>query len=101
MTRFILFFISLNLFFSTHTLALTTVKGLAFPESVLVGTDNKIYVSQIGEFGKDGDGSVVIIKDGQIMPFASGFDDPKGLAQIGQFIYVADKTRIWKIDRRG
>jgi sugar lactone lactonase YvrE len=35
------------------------------------------------------------------MPFASGMDDPKGLAAIGDAIYAADKARIWKIDARG
>jgi hypothetical protein len=101
MFRFIIFFISLNLFF-THASAITVVKGLVNPESVLVGSDHKIYVSQIGEFSKDGDGSIVIVTpEGKIETFASGFDDPKGLAQIGQYIYVADKTKIWKINRKG
>lgn len=101
MLRLLTFFIFLILCFSMQASALTTIKGFSSPESVLIGTNNTIYVSQIGESGKDGDGSVVIIKDGQIIPFASGLDDPKGLAHIGQFIYVTDKTKIWKIDRKG
>ncbi len=75
--------------------------GLVSPESVLAAADGKIYVSQIGEFGKDGDGSVVIVKKGKIEPFATGLNDPKGLAQSGEFIFVTDKDRVWKIDSRG
>lgn len=75
--------------------------GLVSPESVLAAADGKIYVSQIGEFGKDGDGSVVIVNRGKIEPFATGLNDPKGLAQSGDFIFVTDKDRVWKIDSKG
>jgi sugar lactone lactonase YvrE len=81
---------------------LKTVTGLAQPESAIIGPDGRIYVSEIGGFGKDGDGKVTAIgPDGQATPFASGMDDPKGLAAVRQMIYVADKTRIWKIDTKG
>ncbi|MBC7944469.1 MAG: SMP-30/gluconolactonase/LRE family protein [Burkholderiales bacterium] len=64
--------------------------------------DGRIFVSQIGEFGVDGDGSIAIIeKNGQAVAFATGLDDPKGIAQHGDFIYVADKMRVWKIDKKG
>ena len=50
----------------------------------IIGPDGRIYVSEIGGFGKDGDGKVTAIgPDGKAMPFASGMDDPKGLAAIG------------------
>lgn len=79
-----------------------SVKGLTSPESVLVGPDGRIYVSEIGGFGKDGDGKVSVIgKSGNIEPFAKGLDDPKGLAVSKDVIYVADKTRVWKIDKQG
>jgi sugar lactone lactonase YvrE len=82
--------------------ALKTVTGLATPESALIGPDGRIYVSEIGGFGKDGDGKVTAIgPDGKATPVASGMDDPKGLAAVGKTIYVADKTRIWKIDAKG
>src|SRR5689334_17787098 len=81
---------------------LRTVKGLAAPESVITGPDGRLYVSEIGEFGKDGDGKVTVIgKSGLAEPFAKGFDDPKGLAASKDAIFVADKTRIWKIDLQG
>lgn len=81
---------------------LRVVRGLAAPESVLAVSNDRIYVSQIGEFGKDGDGTVALIaKDGKLTTFASGLDDPKGLGQHGDFLYVADKQRVWKIDKNG
>lgn len=81
---------------------LRSVKGLASPESAIVGSDGRIYVSEIGEFGKDGDGKVTAIgKSGNAEPFAKGLDDPKGLAASKNALYVADKVRIWKIDMQG
>lgn len=81
---------------------LRSVKGLASPESAIVGPDGRIYVSEIGEFGKDGDGKVTAIgTTGNAEPFAKGFDDPKGLAASKNALYVADKVRIWKIDMQG
>jgi sugar lactone lactonase YvrE len=78
------------------------VEGLANPESVLVGPRGEIYVSQIGEFGKDGDGSVVRVKaDGTLETFASGLNDPKGLAHDGINLYVTDRDQIWRIDPKG
>ncbi|MDM0111321.1 SMP-30/gluconolactonase/LRE family protein [Variovorax sp. J22R133] len=78
------------------------VKGLATPESVLVGSDGRLYVSEIGEFGKDGDGKVSVIgKSGTVEPFAKGMDDPKGLAAFKNTVYAADKVRVWKIDKQG
>jgi gluconolactonase len=82
--------------------SLRTVTALQTPESVLALADGRILVSQIGEFGRDGDGSIAQIdKSGRVSIFASGLDDPRGLAREGDYIYVADKTRIWKIDNKG
>ena len=52
-----------------------TVEGLATPESVVVGPDGRIYVSEIGEFDKDGDGSVAVIADGKAVTFCEGLDE--------------------------
>ena len=79
-----------------------TVTGIKTPESVLVGPDGRIYVSEIGEFGKDGDGQITVInKDGTPHVFATGMDDPKGLAVFGNDLYVADKTRVLKVGLDG
>jgi sugar lactone lactonase YvrE len=77
------------------------VSGLKMPESVVVGQDGRIYVSEIGEFGKDGDGQISIIEGGKPKVFATGMDDPKGLAFSKGVLYVADKTRILKVDQNG
>lgn len=77
---------------------LKTVTGLKTPESVVVGPDGRIYVSEIGEFGKDGDGQIAIVgADGKLTTFATGMDDPKGLGFFGNDLYVADKTRVLKV----
>ncbi len=79
-----------------------TISGLHMPESVVQGKDGKVYVSEIGEFGKDGDGQISVIdKAGKLTPFATGLNDPKGLAFIGKDLYVADKTQILKISPDG
>ncbi|HWT29051.1 MAG TPA: SMP-30/gluconolactonase/LRE family protein [Methylophilaceae bacterium] len=79
-----------------------TVTGLKTPESVVEAPDGRVFVSEIGEFGKDGDGEISYIdKDGKRHPFASGMDDPKGLALIGDDLYVADKTRVLKVGSDG
>ena len=79
-----------------------TVSGLKSPESVVAGPDGRVYVSEIGEFGKDGDGKISVIDaKGQLHTFATGMDDPKGLAFFGNDLYVADKTRVLKVGRDG
>jgi gluconolactonase len=46
------------------------VSGLKSPESVCLGPDGAAYVTEIGEFGKDGDGRVSVIRDGNATVFA-------------------------------
>ncbi len=82
---------------ATAPVTLTKITGLKTPESVVQAKDGKIYVSEINEFGKDGDGQISLIEDSQASLFADGFDDPKGLVIIGDFLYVADKTKIIKV----
>lgn len=76
------------------------VTGLKTPESVLA-VNGHIYVSEIGEFGKDGDGQISVIEGGKPKVFATGMDDPKGLAYSNGKLYVADKTRVLSVDRNG
>lgn len=79
-----------------------TVDGLESPESAVVGKDGRIYVSEINGFDVDGDGRISVIDtDGKVRIFASGMDDPKGLAMIGEDLYVADKTRVLKVTPDG
>jgi len=86
---------------TAHAADLKVVSGLKMPESVLVTPDGRVFVSEIGEFGKEGDGDVAMIVDGKIKPFATGMDDPKGLAFAKGSLYVADNKRILKIGKDG
>jgi sugar lactone lactonase YvrE len=85
-----------------HAAPERVVQGLVNPESVLIGPRGEIFVSQIGEFAKDGDGSIVRVKvDGTFQLFATGLNDPKGLTHDGINLYVTDRDQIWRIDPKG
>jgi glucose/arabinose dehydrogenase len=76
--------------------------GLKNPESVVVGSDGRIYISEIGEFGKDGDGRILVVDDkGNAVPFATGLDDPKGMVARQKLLFVTDNKRVWRIDEKG
>ncbi len=78
------------------------VTGLKLPESVAVGFDGRVYITEIGEFGKDGDGRVLVVgKDGKAVPFAEGLDDPKGIIPWMKSLFVADNKRVLRIDEKG
>ncbi|GDX55274.1 ATP-binding protein [Methylophilaceae bacterium] len=82
--------------------SLNTISGLVSPESVVQDAKGDIYVSEIGEFNKDGDGKITRISiDGKLSTFASGMDDPKGLTFIGKSLYVTDKNRVLKVELNG
>ena len=76
---------------------LDPVHGLLTPESVVQAADGKMYVSEINQPGKDGDGQIRVIDHGNASVLLQGLDDPKGLALIGSDLFVADKNRIWRI----
>lgn len=79
-------------------------KGLVNPESAAIGPNGDIYVSEIGEFDKDGDGRIVIVAAAGGQPvrvLAKGLNDPKGLAFIGKNLFATDKTQVLKIDDQG
>jgi glucose/arabinose dehydrogenase len=67
----------------------------------VVVAHGKIFVTTIGEFGKDGDGAVVVIDKGKVSTFCGDLDDPKGIAVYQQWLFVADKKGVWKIDQKG
>ena len=82
--------------------SLNTISGLVSPESVAQDAKGDIYVSEIGEFNKDGDGKITRISiDGKLSTFASGMDDPKGITFIGRSLYVTDKNRVLKVEPDG
>ncbi len=78
------------------------ITGLKMPESAIAAKDGRVFVSEIGEFGKEGDGQITVVdKNGEAKVFAQGLDDPKGLAIVGKDLYVADNRRVIKITPDG
>lgn len=78
------------------------ITGWKNPESVALGPDGAFYVSIIGEFGKDGDGSIVAFTPGKgVKPFAEKLDDPKGLILLGDAFYVTDVKKVVKVGKDG
>ena len=76
--------------------------GLSKPESVAEGPDGFIYVSEIGETDKDGDGKISRIdKKGNITPFATGLYDPKGIVFYKNKLYVTDRDVIIEVKTDG
>ena len=79
------------------------------PESVAVGMSLNakgfpvftITVSEIGEFGKDGDGKITIINGAKKDKLADGLDDPKGIVYIGDQLFVTDNTKVWRVGPKG
>ena len=77
------------------------VTGLSRPTAVAIGPDRRTYVAENGEAGTDGNGRIVVLQQGETVPFAGGMDEPRGMAAWVNWLYVADRTRVWKIDRKG
>ena len=97
----VLFLTVISVTLNAHE-SLNTISGLVSPESVVQDAKGDIYVSEIGEFNKDGDGKITRISiDGKLSIFASGMDDPKGLTFIGKSLYVTDKNRVLKVELNG
>ena len=94
--------IALVISLSAHADDVKKVTGLKMPESVIAAKDGRVFVSEIGEFGKDGDGQITVIeKNGDVRIFAKGLDDPKGLAIFGKDLFVADNHRVIKVNIKG
>jgi glucose/arabinose dehydrogenase len=68
---------------------------------VVVGPDGRLYVTVVGEPGKDGTGSVVVIQRGKAVPFAAGLNGPNGLVSAFGSLFTTDRGRILRIDRKG
>ncbi len=77
------------------------IRGLKNPSSITAGADGRVYVTTLGEIGMDGDGSVIVIDKGKAVPFVAGLDDPRGIVARAEWLFVADKNRVWRIDRQG
>ena len=79
-----------------------TLSSFALPESVVSMPDGRVFVTEIGEFGKDGDGQVTIINtDGTREVLATGLNDPKGMDYWNGNLYIADVNKVVKVDMTG
>ena len=81
---------------------LSTVTDLKMPESSIAHPDGRIFVTEIGEFNKGGDGKVTVINtDGSKSTLAEGLNDPKGIDMFNNQLYVADVDQVVRIDLNG
>lgn len=79
-----------------------TVTSLKMPESSIAHPDGRVFVTEIGEFGKNGDGKVTVIKpDGAITTLADGLNDPKGIDLFNNQLYIADIDQVVRVDLDG
>lgn len=79
-----------------------TLTDLMMPESVIAHPDGRVFVTEIGEFGKNGDGKVTVVNtDGSTETLAEGLDDPKGIDMFDNALYVADIDKLIKITLDG
>ena len=62
--------------FSAQAEDIKKVAGLKMPESAIAAKDGRVFVSEIGEFGKDGDGQITVID------------------KNGEYIYICTKSGI-------
>jgi gluconolactonase len=78
------------------------ITGLKQPESVAIGPDGKVYISETGEYEKANDGYISVLEGGTPRRFASGLDDPHGIKWYGDHLFVSDNMgMVWRIDSQG
>lgn len=78
------------------------ITGLVMPESAVAHPDGRVFISEIGEFGKLGDGKITVInQDGSRQTLADGLNDPKGMDLFNNQLYVADMDQVVKIGLDG
>lgn len=73
------------------------------PESVARGFDGRLFVSIQGpdNTATVADGEVRVIDGTSVTTFATGLYEPKGMAFVGGYLFVADLARVWRIDATG
>ncbi|MFY0621102.1 MAG: hypothetical protein JXQ89_05345 [Pelagimonas sp.] len=90
--------------FATPVLAEWQLEGFEMPESTLYDAErNQIVVSNIvgNPMEADGQGYLSLVSpSGELLSqrWATGMDAPKGLAVVGDRIYVADLTKLHVVD---
>jgi glucose/arabinose dehydrogenase len=76
-------------------------EGLVNPASITIGPGGKLYASVGGSANKDGEGSIVIIDNGKAVPVVAALDDPKGIGFFQRWLFVADRTKVLRVDLFG
>ncbi|MCB5185133.1 SMP-30/gluconolactonase/LRE family protein [Methylobacillus gramineus] len=78
------------------------ITGLKMPESAIAHSDGRIFVTEIGEFGKNGDGKITVInQDGSTKTLADGLNDPKGIDLFNDQLYIADVDHVVRVGLDG
>jgi len=78
------------------------VTDLKLPESAIAHPDGRIFITEIGEFNKQGDGKITVIyPDGTRKVLADGLNDPKGIDLFNNQLYVADVDHVLRVSLTG
>lgn len=78
------------------------LNNLQMPESSISHPDGRVFITEIGEFGKNGDGKVTILNnDGSTKTLADGLNDPKGIDMFNNQLYIADIDHVIRVDFDG
>lgn len=89
---------ALNISASSHK----TLDGLKMPESSITHPDGRVFITEIGGFGTNGDGKVIVLNtDGTTSTLADGLNDPKGIDLFNNQLYVADVDQVVRIGLDG
>ena len=76
--------------------------NLQMPESSVSHDDGRVFITEIGEFGKQGDGKVTVLnQDGSTDTLADGLNDPKGIDMFNNQLYIADIDHLLRVDLNG
>jgi glucose/arabinose dehydrogenase len=103
-TRWLFFVVGVlipNLLPAAEDLAQPVIVGLKNPSAATVGAGGKIYVAVTDSSDKDIKTSVVLIKNNQVVPFATGLDETRGLVAHQQWLFAAERQRVQRIDGKG
>ncbi len=78
------------------------LNNLQMPESAIAHPDGRIFITEIGEFGKNGDGKVTVLnKDGSTKTLIDGLNDPKGMDLFNNQLYIADVDHVVRVTLDG
>ena len=79
-----------------------TLNNLQMPESTISHHDGRVFITEMGEFGKNDDGKVTVLnKDGSTKTLADGLNDPKGIDMFNNQLYIADVDHVVRVDLDG